>query len=299
MTSTVLEIVRGGTTLDISDELDYVLEELDGLGMPPIIRYSEKGPQQDGVTDRGFTLGPRYVQLVIPILAADWTEQFANRKTLLNILRPLATPYIFKLTLPDGSVRQLDCHTESGPSLATREQIAGGPSIRAGFTVKAPDPTWYDPTAIAVTFQLGAASGGNMPVPTDVPTEIGGSTIDQSEAVNYIGSAPSYPTIRITGPITDTVMTNNTLGLVLDFTGTTVAGGDYYDIDLRYGEKSVVDSSGDDQLADLLNSSDIATWRIEADPVALSGINSINVAGTAATESTKVEMTYWTREIGV
>jgi hypothetical protein len=123
--------------------------------------------------------------------------------------------------------------------------------------------------------------------------------IDANVAVDYDGNAPTYPVIRITGPAQNAVLTNATLGLKIDFTGTTIAAADYYEIDLRYGRKTVVDAAGANQLGDLTTDSDISTWRIAADPDAPLGTNSLNFACIAATLATKCTVVYYERYIGI
>ena len=301
-----VDVIIGAVEHSLTDGSLCYFQGDDGLGMSPLHRLIERGPLQHGETDRGFRLDPRFFRLFLDVEGSSWENLWTKRNSLLDIFRPTNDPVIVRWTFDpdaaglggfDSTIRQIDAFLEGDMKMPSSRREAFAQKVVVGL--KANDPTFYDPTAIAVTFQLGGASGSNMPVPSEVPTEIGGSTIDQSTAVNYTGNVQSYPVIRVTGPITDPVITNNTIGLGLDFTGTTIAGGDYYDIDLRYGEKSVEDSSGDNQLADLVNSSDFATWRLETSPDAPSGINSINVAGTAATSSTKVELTYWVRYIGI
>jgi hypothetical protein len=118
--------------------------------------------------------------------------------------------------------------------------------------------------------------------------------------MQYDGDVASFPSIiRITGPITNPVITNQSTGEKLDFTGTTIAGGDYYDIDLRYGLKTIVDASGNDVFSDLTSDSDHATWHIAADDEVTDGINTVRVQGSSITASTKIEINYLNRYGGI
>ena len=105
--------------------------------------------------------------------------------------------------------------------------------------------------------------------------------------------------VRITGPITDAVITNNATSEKLDFTGTTIAAGDYYEIDCRYGYKTVVDSTGANQIADLTSDSDLVSFHIAPDPEVGGGINSITITGTSITAATTAFVSGKTRLIGV
>ncbi len=95
------------------------------------------------------------------------------------------------------------------------------------------------------------------------------------------------------------MLENETTGEKLDFTGTTVAAGHYYDIDCRYGRKSVKDEAGTNEIADLTSDSDLATFHLAAEPEAGGGVNSLRLTGSAVTTATKVELTYDTRYLGI
>jgi hypothetical protein len=152
---------------------------------------------------------------------------------------------------------------------------------------------------VDVTFALGGG-GGTMEVPTEVPTEIGASDINMTQAVLYTGTWYSFPQIRIEGPITDCVITNETTGEKLDFTGTTIADGDYYLIDTRYGRKSVIDSNGANKISKLTSDSDLATFHLEPPgAVAPDGSNSVRVEGSSIDAGTIVYMTYYRRYLGI
>lgn len=293
--TTTLELIRGSTTLDISDEINYQHEQNDGFGMPPLHRITERGPLQDGVTDRGYRLDPRPIALVIPMLTDTWSDHYDRREALLDVLNPGYDEIIqLRFTLPDGSQRQIDTHLAAGPVFTTKDQIAGGSNMRAGFTLVAPDPSWYDLTPGSATFALGGGAD-TWPVPFSVPFTVGASTIDITTVIDYQGSYISYPhLIRITGPITDAIITNNATGEKLDFTGTTIAGGDYYDIDCRYGYKTVVDAAGANKISKLTTDSDLVTFHL-----AIKQSNSIRVQGSSITASTVVQISYVTRYLGV
>ena len=291
------ELIRGGTMLDISDGVNYKFMDADGLGMSPLHRLTERGPLQHGDTDRGYRLDPRQVQLITLIMGTSEVDYYDKREALLGYLSPLGVTNL-RVTQGDGTVRQLDCYCVSGPYYSTRDGWLN--YHRAGFTLKANDPSLYDPDGEGVTFDLGGGSDSGMLVPTAVPFKVGSSTLDVDKTIDYVGSFHSFPhKIRITGPITGAVITNVTTGEKLDFTGKTIAGADYYDIDLRYGYKTVKDKIGTDKINDLTKDSDLSAWHIEA---ARDGsgvkVNEINVAGTAVTSSTSVAISWLNRYLG-
>lgn len=122
-------------------------------------------------------------------------------------------------------------------------------------------------------------------------------TADPSHTADivYTGDYDTYPTIEIRGPIGDPVITNQTTGDVLDFTGGTVGTADTWTIDLRYGRKSVVDGAGSSVLQYLSEASDLTTFRLIPAPLAPGGTNTIEVAGDASGIAAAVTISYLKR----
>lgn len=289
----MLDLIVGATPYSLDDGVYARYQGEDGTGMAPLHRLEERGPMQHGVTDRGYRLDPRHVRLYLEIEGVSRGDLYRKRETLIRLFKP-SSDLKLRWTLDD--VRQLDVRYVGEMSMDAAGQRVFSQRLTALF--KADDPTFYDPDVQAVTFNLGGG-GGAFYVPMSVPHEVGASEIDQTQAIDYTGSWRSYPQVRIVGPITDPVITNRSTGEKLDFSGVTIVGGDYYDIDLRYGHKSVVDSSGVNKIADLTADSDLATWHLaEPQDAGESRDNSIRVQGTNVTETTKVEISYYRRFLG-
>jgi hypothetical protein len=109
-----------------------------------------------------------------------------------------------------------------------------------------------------------------------------------SQQVDYKGDADAYPIIRIYGPITNFVIAHAVKGgMKLDLTGTTIGAGDWFEFDLRYGVKTVKDSSGANKIDKLTSDSNLATWRL------LAGFaNTITASGSGITTTTAVQLTW-------
>lgn len=284
-----LEIIKSGSALDVSDEINYVWESHDGFGMAPLQRHSESGPQQHGDSDRGYNLEPRFVNLVIAAMGNNWDDVYQNIDRLLRYLHP-GSPSTLRFTRPEGAARQLEVFAVKGP-LYGASDIIGFFGVKVGMTLKAPDPAWYDPAGKDLTFNLGGG-GDTTTVPTNVPTGVGASTIDQSIAVNYPGTWIAFPVIRVIGPITNPIITNQSTGHKLDFTGTTIASNDWFDIELRFGNKVIRDSTGVYQNGSLSDPNDLALFGIYPDPEAPNGINSIRVQGSGINQNSRIELSW-------
>ena len=293
-----VSVIRGTTTHVLNEADAGRLLAHDGWGMAPLHRLVERGPLQYGETDRGFRLDPRIGTLVVGVKGSSIDDLYTQRAALINVFAPAGDdPLIVRWTRDDGTQRQIECHFVDALSLPF--DARQGYWLRASVRLRCPDPTFYDPTGKASTFELGGG-GDSLEIPLEVPMVVGTSTLDATNTITYGGNWRSYPhLIRITGPITDAVITNETTGEALDFTGTTIGAGDYYDIDLRYGQKTVEDSSGTNKIADLTDDSDLATWHLAPAPEASGGENSINVTGTSITEATSVAVNFFERYLGL
>ena len=296
MTGWNLSVISAGTEYPLSDNRDYVLTGLDGIAGAPVERITEQGPMQHGVSDRGYRLRPRKLVLALSVRCGDAADWFARRHELLRMFRPGREPVRLRLT-SGPVVRQIDCHID-GTLEMTPDVNWGTRWQRVGIELYAPDPTWYDPAGRTAAFSLGG--GGLLAIPLAVPMAVGSSTIDQSLQIKYEGTWDAAPIITLRGPMTDPVITNQTLGDKLDFTGTSIAAGNSYVIDCRYGYKTVTRTSdGANRIQDLTHDSDLATFRIGAHPDVRDGYNSIRVSASGLTVASVVYLQYYTRYIGV
>lgn len=263
-----------------------------GWGMAPVRRLAERGPLQHGETDRGFRLDPRFGTLILELDAATHPGLRSKRETLVALFAPSEAARDGALEWDlDGRLRRIDCHYAGDMDFSSQDRE--GWTLRVAVTLKASDPTFYDPAGAAVTFNLGAGGGGFL-VPMEVPHAVGASTIDTALALHYAGNWISYPNlIRVVGPIDNAVITNETTGEKLDFTGLLLGAGERRDIDLRYGHKTVLDENGANSIADLSSDSDLATWHLRP------GTNSIRATGINAAAATRIDINYFVRYLGV
>lgn len=296
MSQVVVSIIRGGDTLVLTSD-PYGLANWDGWGLPPMHRLTVRGPMQHGDSDLGYRLDPRAIPLIVNVYADSVEDMYDRQAELMEFLKPSNTALQLRVVYPTGRTRQIDCYADQGATFPT--------GAWQGYMQPVPvrlicnDPTWYDPAGAATTFELGGGAGTAGVVPFTVPWYVGVSTLDSAYTIDYDGTWLTYPTIRITGPIRDCIITNAGTDEVLDFTGTTIGAGTYMDVDLRYGYKTVKDSSGANQIAILSNDSDLVSWHLAPDPELAAGMNAVTVQGTGVSEATEVALSWFERFIGV
>ena len=285
--------VRGLTT-DISDHIRYLFIADEGLGMAPLHRIVERGPNQHGETDLGFRLDPRIINLVIGLFGEDDGDYWDAREELLGIFTPTRFPITLTFTLPNGKVRAIDVHVEKDMALPSgnRRRIAHN----VGVQLRGSEPTFYDPTLQSIAFGLGGAAAP-WSIPMAVPTPVGKTSIDQVRTFTYPGSFLSNPVIKITGPITNPKVINITTGETLDLTGITISAGDFYEIDTRFGKKTVLDAAGVNRYDKVAG--DLSTFHLAGNPEALGGLNDLRVSGSGITAATEIYLSFYLRYVGI
>lgn len=295
-TATRLSIILEGAEYALDDGTYCYWLGDDGLGMAPLHRLSERGPLQHGDTDKGFRLDPRIVRLVLSINANSQALLDVGRRNLIAIFRP-ANLLTLKL-VEDDMTFHLDCFYVSDMAMPSSERDGWNQNVVV--TLKANDPAFYDPEGEGHSFVIEGGSD-TCEVPTVIPMTIGigATTVYITEAITNSGTMWAWPKIHIHGPIANPLITNDSTGEKLDFAGTTIAAGDYYDIDLRYGYKTVIDAAGVNQIAHLTNDSDLVSWHLGCNPEVPGGINSVTVWGSGMTDASEVSLTWLTKYIGI
>lgn len=293
-----VEVIVGSETYSLNDSAKFVVQDEDGFGLPPSNLIIDEAPLQHGTLVRDFRLRPRMIFLGVWLKADTEADHYDRREEMIAALKLSATANRLRYTFSDGSQKQIDFFYSRGLSFSTRSRAMY--KQKSAIALYCPDPLWYDPNGYSIAFsQVGGTD--SMVVPNAVPHTVGGSlALQEVRQISYAGTWRSFPhIIRISGPIANPIITNVTLSKKLDFTGTTIASNDYYEIDLRFGYKTVKNKAGTNKIADLTNDSDLADWHIGADPEVPGGDNSIRATGSGAGESTKVEISYNEMFLGI
>jgi hypothetical protein len=290
-------------------------EHSDGWGLPPMHRFTSRGPLQHGETNIDFRLDPRILNLVGGTVRDNQAKMQAARSRLMGVFKPSNAAILLRWDLADGTVRQIDTYYSDGMSMPIGHVTAGrissqnqsgetalyGEALyqRTAIELVAPDPTFYDPTAHVVTI-TNTSFGSGMPVPLPVPFSVGPSTMSVSQAIAYDGDWLTYPVLRLIGPLTDPVVRNTTTGEILDFTGATINAGDFWDIDLGYAAKTVTDAAGNSQMAYLVDGSDLGTFHLAATPTADAPYsNTLTLVAGGSNSQSSLRVMYYSRFIGL
>lgn len=118
--------------------------------------------------------------------------------------------------------------------------------------------------------------------------DIGGTDLYRNANVQLQGDMPDYPTISITGPITNPQIYHTYTGERLVFLGT-VGAGTTRVIDLRHGYKTVLEGTVNKR-SELTSYSDLDTWHLSADFA--QGVNVFALTGENVGTATAIEIVY-------
>jgi hypothetical protein len=277
---------RDGRVLELNKS-PYFLVDHDGFGMVETPRIEDSGPLQDGTTDRGIKLPPRDLVLYIRIYAESFDDYYAKREELLRWFTPSGRPGIISL----GSKRAIAGYPIGGLGFEAENREGVTHSVAA--VIHCSDPLWYDPEVKSSGFYAGGGQSVGV-VPMSVPFTVGTSVMDITSGIDYRGSYEAYPVIRIYGPIDNPKIVNELSGAVIEFANTTIPSGDYYEINLAYGYKTVKDKDGNNQTNKVTEGSSLASFSLL--PV---GSNPLTVTGSSISGTTYVEISWNAKFIGV
>lgn len=266
----------------------------DGLGLPPVSIIEQAGPLQDGALYLSTRLQPRTIRLVLLLSGLDQIDYWQQRNALMRMFRP-GRQLTLQATLPDGSEREIDVVYSGGLSFPSSDKR--GLTHKVICELRASDPIWRSKFPLYESF---GSSLNQHPfvIPLVTPVSIGLAQLDETALIQYAGSWPSSPIIRMYGPITNPQIVNVTTGKKI-VCMMTINPNEYIEIDTRYGRTSVIDHNGQSQLSSLSIDSDLSGFAIVPNPLAPNGENEIRVRGEYATAQTNITIEYREHYIGI
>ncbi len=297
-------ITTDGAKYYFNNGIDKFIWGDTGRGMPPMTMRTERGPFQHGDTILGFVLRPRVIQMVHRINGCSRNEYWANRESLLNLIRPNRHGAVFDVpvlrkVMPDGTKRDIKVLISSGPSFRpSTPGLWDEYSIEEGLRFIAHDPIFFDPDENVVSLPLDFGDD-SLVFAIEFSIEFGiAETAVQSE-ITYTGSWLSYPTIVLNGPLNQPRIRNITTGesIKLDYN---VPAGRTVTISLEYGKKTVSDDLGTNLIGTLTPDSSLATFHLAPSPEAPGGVNEFggDASGKVVGQS-EIIIRYFTRYIGI
>lgn len=304
-----LTAVSRGSTFNLNTSAIRLLA-YGGTGYKAIGRLSQKAAGQRGSTDLGLAQGDRFLPLTWQI----WGNGLANyyntqRAALLDCFTPGEfDPIQIVFDVPGVGKRAIDVNMQGDLDFLPSDRIYTMHQV--DVQLKANDPRFYDPTQITVDFYPidGAILGWLFP--WKFPWTFSTDATTAATTITYANSdrlaAPEYPVLRIYGPIVNPVISQETTGDAIGFTGLSLGLGEYVTIDLSGGPyhdaAPTIRNHLDESIENLLTSDDdlnsfhlAPAGELLYDGSRATGANVIRLTGTAVSSSTRLEIIYYNR----
>ncbi len=218
---------------------NFFITELPGLEMPPmrVVNYNLAG-EHFGLYVSAF-YGKRRFSIKGWVVGSSQSDFQTQRDQLQRDLDITSGEIPINITLVNGRqltinaiLIALDFSPKPGELTATQFNA----SFDASF------PFLVSQTENSQNINLATGGGGKVP-PDTMPMALA----PDSGGANFIinnGNAPYYPFARITGPVLNPSLRNNTSGKVVRF-AVNLAAGEYIDIDFK--RKTIFDNQGRNQ----------------------------------------------------
>ena len=271
-------ITPDGQVHDLHDFNVRAVMSQDGYGTPPLEWHTSRGPYQHGETALDFRLRPRTIRLILRWMGRSRQDYWDRRLALLDIIRPnrsaTAGPGVLRKVLPNGNIRDIEVQLQSGPSFGpTNPERWEEWSFEQVVQLVAYDPTFFDPTQQTYT-AMPLVGVGN---------------------ITLLGTFQVWPVITYED-LTNPVITNLTIGEAITLTYV-IAPPRIVTIDLTPGRKTVQDDLGNNLIEHVTG--DLATWRLEVNPIASGGVNQIQFGVGAQGGAAAMHVYWYDRWIGI
>lgn len=290
------------------DGLEFTLNDAFGrfvvstpgeMGMPPISFLTRRSYKQDGESVTGYRLDPRPFALSIRLVNSCSREEYWRlRSAFLNAVRPnRGGLFTLTLALNDGTLRAIKAFAISPtfPEIPSEEWDEWG--LSEILQLQCFDPAWFNPTEAEQTLVVGSGTELTFPITFDDNNIYFDSEgLLGTLAISYTGTWYSYPIIEIDAPLSGFEIHHAEIDKTIQWIGQLLTGT--LTIDLV--NRTITDSSGNDLWGYLTAVSDIQAFRIEPDPIAGGGVNTLQFNVPDFDPNTgSVRVRYNTRYIGI
>lgn len=196
----------------------YQILDVDGLGLPELRVQDDNRGYNDGMFSGRDFLSGRSLTFTLNIFG-DATRNAQQNLALFNqamIPQTSGTTALYFQLAPTDTTKVLYARVRSRRVLVDPDYTYG--FIRVQVTMFAPNPKYYDQTSVTGSISPVTPSGRTYNRTYNLSYG-GGSNASALTIVNS-GTWTTYPTITITGPITNPILTNQTTNQLLAVTVT-------------------------------------------------------------------------------
>jgi hypothetical protein len=213
--------------LVFAEEDGWFVKSID-VPSPEIRAVNNPRPDADGEDDTTTFHGARAVVLSARLIPEDRVVRRSMLDALNQFLRPAARPYLYVTEDPaDPTERRIRLRIDQWSQAFTRTDLR---DVQVSW--RAPDGVW-EAGEETVASIAAAASGTEQGVSFDITPDLtfpASPTIGAAQVTNA-GNTDVFPLLRLYGPCTNPKLENRTVGRTLEFSGLTVAAGEFLEVD--------------------------------------------------------------------
>lgn len=197
----------------------YQITKVDGLeALPNIRNQDDSRGYSDGMLSGNDFLSGRTITISILTLPGNGNTAHKNFDLLQGSLIPQTsgtTPLQFQLSA-NGGLQRVNGRVRGNITTVDPEYTYG--YIKSVYTFFCPDPRYYDDTLQSASLSVSNPLGRTYN--RIYPLTYGGGSLATTTTVNNAGWATTYPTITLTGPITNPTLGNVTQSNYITILGT-------------------------------------------------------------------------------
>jgi hypothetical protein len=266
------------------------LEEINGLGMPSVRHVTRAGIGQHGETHLATRLQRRPINLRVAEVYAGRQAMYDGHLNWFRTLAPGDAAGTLRKVFPDGRSFDLEVYFQTGADAGSQDRALGGWVQRYALQLVAFDPIWKRPDLF--TLGVSAYDGDQLVYPYKYPYWYDGKSILGAFEIDYAGSWRSYPTITLTGPMTNPLVEHAELGVELQLLDTITAGyAATFALDPY--EPAVTHSAGANLIGRLSDATDLSGFYL------IPGTNTIKVRAEGTSGASSASINYYERYLGV
>lgn len=224
-----IEVVDGADTLLLGPGTDYIIHNLEGLGLPELRTDDAARPSDHGVFPSRDFLADRKVTVTGTARGDSASDVTANLDALMALWQPVysdAADVVHLAYRLPGQVARLVKGRPRRANIESNRIIGNRASFVLEFT--AVDPRIYAATESTDSTTIAAAAGGRQYDRTYNVTY--GASAGGFLVLTNDGNFPSRPFATITGPASNPRIENVTTGQTMRL-ALTVAAGDFVEVD--------------------------------------------------------------------
>ena len=255
-----------------------LLDGATGFDMPPVATTATIPVGWDGSLLQRTRLTDRDIFLPLLLQADTVDDMRALRRRVAALLSPKTGDVTVTINHHD-TVRLIGGRFVSG---FDGPVTGDGTTVATGVVLRCSEPWWAGPETTVDQFDANPSKPLLSTTEAFFPMEITGSQAIGDVTITNPGDADAWPVIDITGPGTDLVITNTTLGM--SFGLSDVGDGETLTVDTRRGVQTLVDDTGAAVWDRLTPGSQL--WPLAA------GDNAIDLLILSTDVTTRVVITY-------